>query len=198
MAGGELGVPRGTSGIWGHQERDNYHPQLSLLARVDTQGSCHPLRLGAWLGRIMAPTEPSGRSLESLLGGRRVGSTKKREEKLKSRFISINRACFGRPGLTAEGGTGSLLAPRHRAWPGTWVLCPDPTCYCSFPLHQLYSRGTRRYFLGGQSEPKTVAVSPGSPAVSPRPLTAFHSEMKTEREESVPFPILKLKQRRET
>lgn len=148
MAGGDLGVPRGVSGIGVIGKRDNCHPKLNLLAGVDTEGSRHPLRVRSRLGGIMAPAKHWGRGSESLLGPKRVGSTqKKREQKLKSRHTSVKPACCGRTGLTAEGGTGSWLAPHCRAWPGTWVLCPDPTCYCSFPLRQLLLR-YREIFRG--------------------------------------------------
>lgn len=150
---------------WGHWKRDDYHPQLSLLARVDAQGFRHPLRVRSRLGGIMAPTGHSGRGLERLLGYGRAGSTQKRKEKLRSRSISAKPSCFGRTGLTAEGGTGSSLVPHRRAWPGTWVLCPDPTCYCSFPLHQLLSR-YREIFRGAEraqdrgSEPRISSSEP--------------------------------------
>lgn len=82
MAGGDLGVPRGVSGIGVIGKRDNCHPELSLLAGVDTEGSRHPLRVRSQLGGIMAPAKHWGRGLESW-DPRGSGALKKKGTKIK-------------------------------------------------------------------------------------------------------------------
>ena len=51
MAGGELAVPWGVAGGGGHRKRDNYPPQLSLLARVALAipSGSGPSLAGSWL-----------------------------------------------------------------------------------------------------------------------------------------------------
>ena len=88
MAGGELGVPRGVSGIEVIGKGIIITPSSASWLGWTHRALGIPSGSKSRLGGIMAPAKHSARGLESLSGCGRVGSTQKREEKLKSRRIS--------------------------------------------------------------------------------------------------------------